>query len=309
MMVFTEGCFSCVKESSVNNEKKLSRKYKVFLDISDLLKMVNLHIFFKFQRVTFVFRLMTRLHKFSLKNFCLTYAIIGFCLIITSEASAEGWQKQPAKINLTKDTIPVRPAKTDSMAVDSLRILDTIPGSRVDTFSVKMSKDTLDAPINYEAVDSAVLLVKDKIFLLYGQTKTTYKDVVLTAPRVEMNQKTNIVTAFNERDSLGHVIARAHFKQGEEGFQSDTIRFNFKSQKGLTQNTFTKQDEFFVNAAVFKKVDGNTTFAKRVIMTTCEYDEPHFGFVSNKGKFIANKIVVTRLIHTDFNRIPITIYI
>src|SRR5687768_14727954 len=99
---------------------------------------------------------MTRLHKFSLKNFCFTYVIIGFCLIITGEASAEGLQQQPARINLIKDTIPVRPAKTDSLAVDSLRILDTIPGTRVDTFSLKMSKDTLDAPINYEAVDSAV---------------------------------------------------------------------------------------------------------------------------------------------------------
>jgi LPS-assembly protein len=243
---------------------------------------------------------MTRLHKFSLKNFCFTSVIIGFCLIITGKAKAEGFQLRPGKITTTLDTIPVRPINSDSIAVDSVRMIDTIPGTRVDTFSVKMSKDTLDAPIEYEAADSAVLLVKDKIFLLYGQTKTTYNDVVLTAPRVEMNQATNIVTAYNERDSLGNVVARARFQQGEEGFQSDTIRFNFKTQKGLTQNTFTKQDDFFVNASVFKKIDANTTFAKRVIMTTCEFDEPHFGFVSSKGKFITNKIAVTGPIHPEF---------
>lgn len=251
---------------------------------------------------------MTRLHKFSLKTFCFTPVIIGFCLIITGKAGAAGFQEKPSRVITRNDTIPLKPAGPDSLTGGALRVPDTIPGTRVDTFSLKMSKDTLDAPVNYEAADSAVLLVKDKKFLLYGQTKTTYKDVTLTAPRVEMNQATNIVTAFNERDSLGNVVFRAHLQQGTEGFQSDTIQFNFKSQKGITRNTFTKQDEFFVNAATFKKINATTTFAKRVIMTTCDFDEPHFGFVSNKGKFIANKIAVTGPIHPEFEGVPIPIY-
>ncbi|HYK54892.1 MAG TPA: hypothetical protein VEV15_00305, partial [Flavisolibacter sp.] len=79
---------------------------------------------------------------------------------------------------------------TDTAAgiTDTLRVTDTIPPrQQVDTFSLKLSKDTLDAPINYEAEDSAVLLVKENKFLLYGNTKTTYKDITLTAPKVEMD--------------------------------------------------------------------------------------------------------------------------
>ncbi|MBA2745776.1 MAG: LPS-assembly protein LptD [Flavisolibacter sp.] len=255
---------------------------------------------------------MNRLHKFNLKIFCFPLVSLAFCLIITGSASAKGFQTTVITSPLTKDTVPLknlpRPISADSAASDSI-IIDSVPRIRTDTFSLKMSKDTLDAPINYEATDSAVLLVKQKIFILYGQTKTTYKDVVLTAPRVEMNQATNIVTAFNAKDSLGRVVARAHFQQGEENFQSDTIQFNFKTQKGLTKNTFTRQDEFFVNAALFKKVNATTTFARRVIMTTCDFDEPHFGFVSSKGKFIANKIAVTGPIHPEFEGVPVPIYL
>ena len=38
---------------------------------------------------------------------------------------------------------------------------------KVDTFSLKISKDSLDAPLKYAAEDSAVILIQDKKILLY----------------------------------------------------------------------------------------------------------------------------------------------
>jgi hypothetical protein len=37
---------------------------------------------------------------------------------------------------------------------------------------------------------AAVILAKEKKIILYGKTKTTYKDVTLTAPKVELDQQT-----------------------------------------------------------------------------------------------------------------------
>jgi lipopolysaccharide assembly outer membrane protein LptD (OstA) len=62
-----------------------------------------------------------------------------------------------------------------------------------------------------------------------------YKDVDLTAPKMELDQQTQILTAFKSVDSTGELIDRAHFSQGDTKFQSDTIRYNFKTQKGLTK--------------------------------------------------------------------------
>ncbi|MGZ3840413.1 MAG: putative LPS assembly protein LptD, partial [Flavisolibacter sp.] len=208
-----------------------------------------------------------------------------------------------------RHTVPDTTRGIDS--TDSVRLRDSLPPTpKVDTFSLKLSKDTLDAPINYEAEDSAVLLVKEKKFLLYGKTKTTYKDVTLTAPKVEMDQQTSIVTAYNSRDSMGRVATRAKFQQGtDQNFESDTITYNFKTQRGLTKNTYTKQQDMWVQANLIKKVNANTTFARHVIMTTCDYDDPHFGFVSSRGKFINNKVAITGPIHPEFEGIPIPIYL
>lgn len=258
---------------------------------------------------------MTELHKISLIKFCFALMPTAFCMLLTLKGEARYTHKCEIYSTLTTDTIP--PTKKDTLRGNiipdsSSRATDTLPPTttRVDNFVFKYSKDTLDAPVNYEALDSGVLLVKEKKFLLYGTTKTTYKDVIMTAPSVELDQETNILTAVNARDSMGNIIARAKFEQGTEGFQSDTIRYNFKTQKGLTKNTFTKpQGELFVQASLIKKVNANTTFAKRVIMTTCDYDDPHFGFVASKGKFITNKVAITGPVHPEFEGVPIPVYL
>jgi LPS-assembly protein len=185
----------------------------------------------------------------------------------------------------------------------------TKPNQKIDTFAFKVSKDSLDAPVSYEAEDSAVVMIKEKKILLYGKTKTVYKDITLTAPEVELDQQTQILTAYNSLDSLGEIVERAHFKQGESEFQSDTIRFNFKTQKGLTKNTFTSAGGAFIQAALAKKINPSTMYAKNGVMTTCDYDDPHFGFHYNKIKIINNKLAVSGPIHPEFEGVPIPIYL
>jgi lipopolysaccharide assembly outer membrane protein LptD (OstA) len=277
---------------------------------------------------------MTKLYKFSLKKICYSLIAIAFSIAITRNSEARNISSAEIYSTLTTDTIP-RQKKQLPIArpqTDSLRVNDTIPNNdtltrfadtsgrdtsllrdtliqAVDTFHLKLSKDTLDAPVEYEASDSGVLLVKEKKFLLYGKTKTTYKDITLTAPKVVLDQQTNILTAYGARDSVGNVIARAQFQQGTEGFQADSIRYNFKTKRGLTMNTFTKQQDLFVNAPFIKKVNDSIAFAKRVTITTCDLDEPHFGFVSNKAEFVTNKVAVTGPIHPEFEGVPLPIYL
>lgn len=185
----------------------------------------------------------------------------------------------------------------------------TIFAEKIDTFSLKISKDTLEAPLKYEAQDSAVILIAQKKVLLYGKTKTEYQDITLTAPQVEVDQATQIVTAVNAKDSSGAVIETAHFKSGESEFTSDTIRYNFKSQVGLTKNTYSQQGEFLVIGEVAKKVNENTTFIKRARFTTCLLDEPHFDFVTPKMKVINQKLAVSGPAHLEFEGVPVPIYL
>jgi LPS-assembly protein len=248
---------------------------------------------------------MTGLPKNRLKSFFLSLVILTLNIAITSTAEARHINTPEIYSTLTSDTIPKK--RNDSTALqtnDSLSKGDsTVP--KTDTFSLRISKDTLDAPVDYEAEDSAVLLVKQKKFILYGKTKVTHKDIVLTSPKVEMDQQTNLITAYGEKDSLGNVITRAVFTQGDQTFQSEFIQYNFKSGRGLTQNTITQQDELYIHGEKIKRANANTVFIADGKLTTCNLDEPHFHFKADRVKVIHNKLAVTGYVQLAFEDVPL----
>ena len=198
-----------------------------------------------------------------------------------------------------RDTTPVK------------KIIDTtITIAKEDTFNIKFSKDTLDGPIKYDAEDSMVYDVAGKKIRLYGkQTKTVYKNNELTAPLIELDQETGNILASIKRDSAGKLIALPTFKQEDFTSQSDSIKFNLKSGKGLTKSTYTQQGEMYVYGEVIKKVSPEVFFVKRGRITTCDLDTPHFAFVSNRFKFISKKLAITGPIHPEFEGVPIPIYL
>jgi LPS-assembly protein len=196
----------------------------------------------------------------------------------------------------------------DTLRKDSINIIPDSNNNRIDTFDLVLSKDTLDAPVEYEAEDSVVVLVQEKKVRLYGKSKINYKDIVLTAPQMEIDQQTQILTAVNKLDSAGNLLARAHFTQGETNFQSDTIRYNFKTQKGLTKNTHTIMNEIHVQGDNVKRI-GNIIYSRKGVLSTCMYDDPHFGFRYDKIKMVTNKVAITGPIHPEFEGVPIPIYL
>ncbi len=259
---------------------------------------------------------MKQLYKFRPNIFFQGILTVVLLCTLTCKAEAKHIHAPDFRSPLTVQQDTTKPIlRTDSSKLrisgdtTQLLVLDTLPKTRTDTFSLKISKDSLDAPLKYAAEDSAVVLIKDKKIILYGKTKTEYKDIVLTAPKVEVDQSTQIVTAVNSKDSTGEIMEVAHFKSGESEFTSDTIKYNFKTQIGLTKNTFTSQGELQVHGDEVKKVNENTTFIRKARFTTCNLDDPHFAFVTPRMKVINKKLAISGPAHPEFEGVPVPIYL
>jgi hypothetical protein len=80
-----------------------------------------------------------------------------------------------------------------------------------------------------------------------------------------------------------------------------------KSGKGLTKNTNFQQGEIFINATAMKKVSKDDAFAWRARFTTCNLDEPHFAFRTNKMKIVTDKIGVSGPTFPEFEGVPFPI--
>ncbi|MEO5562447.1 MAG: putative LPS assembly protein LptD, partial [Chitinophagaceae bacterium] len=259
---------------------------------------------------------MNQLLKFTLKYLFIriTAAVIFFT--VTWKAGAQRVIRPEIDSILTKRTDTIKPrvtTPTDRVVFISSDTTivpgDTTKPQRIDTFSLKLSKDTLSAPVVYYARDSAVIMLQTKKIYLYGQTKTEYEDISLTAPKVEINQATQIMTAYNGKDSTGTVTDEAKFSQGEQAFTSDTIRYNFKTQRGLTINTITETGEMFVHGRVVKKVSKDVTYVKDGLFTTCNLDEPHFAFKTSRLKVVNKKLAISGPTHPEFEGVPLPVYL
>ncbi len=223
----------------------------------------------------------------------------------------------PEKIVPTSDTIPIY--KTDSLLnkndslfrkTDSLSLGDSsLHGKKADTLKYKLAKNALEAPISYTAEDSMVIDVPDKTVTLYGKKVTTdYRDNHITGPVISFDESTGDIISYLKRDSTGKVIAFPTMKQSDFSSQFDSVRFNLKSGKGITKSTYTQQGEMYVYGQVIKKVSPDVFYALRGRFTTCNLDTPHFAFISNKIKFITNKVAISGPVHPEFEGVPIPIY-
>ncbi len=235
--------------------------------------------------------------KFSLKYLLFLILSSGILLILTFPKAAEASTKSIAFQQLKVDTTLPKSIKDTSKQV------------KVDTMQIKISKDSINAPVDYKAEDSMVLDIDTKKIFLYGKTEVKFEDVVLNAPKIEFDQQTQYVLAKMGRDSAGLVTGMAKLKQGETVTVSDSLSFNFKSQKGLTYSSFFQQDEFFNYAEKVKKIDQETFFAARGRFTTCNLDTPHFAFRFAKAKFMNKKLVVTGPVHPEFEDVPVPLYL
>jgi LPS-assembly protein len=218
-------------------------------------------------------------------------------------------------ITIKGDTIPVTvkdsiTGKDTSInkTTDSLTANDS-SGKVITIDTLNFSKDSINTPIEYSAEDSGVLIIKSKQFMLYGKAKAKNGDIALDANTIIYDQATQVITAYGGTDtSLGALNQPKLIQDGAESV-SDTIAFNIKSQRGLTKNTFLKQDELFVHAERFKKITADAGFGYRTTFTTCNLDTPHFGFKAKKIKIINNKIAVSGPAYPEFEGVPMPVAI
>jgi LPS-assembly protein len=217
--------------------------------------------------------------------------------------------KPVQRISGKTDTVPFR--KRDTTA---FRTNDTIPGkdtliNKKDTFNVKVSQDSLDAPVAYKASDSMVLMVPEKKIILFSKGNIKHKDMDLSADSIEIDQAAQVVTATYRKDTAGNIVGRPVMVQSDSKMSSDVIKYNTKTQKGITENTITAQGEMYVQGEKVKKINEKDFYAYRAQFTTCNLDTPHFAFRAHKMKMVSQKLAISGPIHPEFEGVPVPIYI
>lgn len=157
---------------------------------------------------------------------------------------------------------------------------------KADTVSTKSS---IDSPVEYSATDSLVYDAVSGSVFLYGDAKVHYQKMDLGAERIVMNMDSSLVRAVGVTDTLGTTTGTPVYKQGNEEYESETMKFNFKTKQGYITDVRTEQGEGFLQSAEAKRTDDGMFYVQNAKYTTCDAEHPHFYVKLTRGKIHPGK--------------------
>ncbi len=195
----------------------------------------------------------------------------------------------PDREMIVRDTL-IMPADTQQVAADTAA-----------------SGDVIDAPIKYVATDSLVMDMDEKKAYLYGDAQVDYKDITLQAEYIEIDFQKNEVFAKGLPDSTGTVQGKPQFSQGNEQFESETIRYNFRSRKGYIRGVVTEQEGGFLHSSVTKRQENGAFDIKGAKYTTCDAPHPHYYVALTKAEVIPGKEIISGPAYMVIGDVPIPV--
>lgn len=148
---------------------------------------------------------------------------------------------------------------------------------------VKQESSQLTDVLNYTAKDSMILDMENNKSFLYNEAHIDYGEISLDACFIEFDLKTKIVIARYCLDSNNNKIGIPVIKDGETATKSDSLKYNFETQKGITYHVKLKEGESYIHGEKVKKQTNGDIHIKNALYTTCDLDHPHFYFKLSKA--------------------------
>lgn len=202
-------------------------------------------------------------------------------------------------IDLPFDSIPADSIPTDSILTDSMPLrrrmlerepLDTARGS---LSKIRYDKMDINDVVHFSAKDSLVLIGQDNAYL-YGGSSVDYSQFKVNAEEIRLEMDSSTVYAAGVMDSTGKLIGNPVFKDNGGEYESKTMKYNFKTERGFITDVITEQQEGYLTGGRAKKMEDGSFFVEDGRYTTCDdHEHPHFYFQLTRAKVRPKKDVVT----------------
>ena len=177
--------------------------------------------------------------------------------------------------------------------IEEFGVTDSIDNDRSGLTRIKRDKVDLENSVSFTAKDS-VVLVGNKLAFLYGNSEVEYGSFKLNADEIKMVMDSTTVYANGRVDSVGELQGKPVFQDGGDTYESKTMSYNFKNQRGFITDIITEQGEGYLTGGRSKKMADGSFFAEDAMYTTCdEHEHPHFYIKLTRGKMRPGKDVVS----------------
>jgi hypothetical protein len=207
--------------------------------------------------------------------------------------------------------IPVgaqEPTKTiqdslDIVADSLIQVADTVVTDTLPPGEKK--RNVLEAPVKYASVDSFIISMGEQKTYLFKEASVDYQNISLKANYIEFDLGSNTVLAGGTLDSTGQLAGKPVFIQGADQYDSDTIRYNFETHKGIIKQIITKQGDGYLHSTLTKRLADGEIHIRKGKYTTCDDPHPHFYIQLSKAIAIPQEKIVSGPAYMVMEDIPL----
>lgn len=231
--------------------------------------------------------------------------LIILCLSIFIPLIISAQEISSDSLSQLKNQIPSQPKE----------INDSLPNLSIKQDSIIIKKDKKTKSINlvdkveYTADDSIRMNWLEQKAYLFHNAEVNYDGINLKAEYIELDFKNNTVFAIGLPDSSNKIVGSPIFKDGDDEFQTTSIRYNFDTRVGIVNDVTKHEGDLYIWLSKGKKMSDDITYVKSGHFTTCSAEHPHYRIRYKKGKIIPNDKIVTGPIYMEIEDIPIPLII
>ncbi|MCP4566383.1 MAG: hypothetical protein GY841_02250 [FCB group bacterium] len=206
---------------------------------------------------------------------------------------------------------------------DSLSLADTTDFASVPD-SIMVVDDTLMAGIDSTMVNDSLpstvpedsihyqgeyleFFVANRVIRISGNSVVRQEAVILHADTIDYNIRQRVVLAQARADSIGDstVIRPLSLKDGSEEIFGSRLVFNVDTKRGLVEDATTQYERAYYTGEDIYKEEEKIFYVDDGTLSSCNLDEPHFHFQSQRMKLIHNEKAVARPVILYIETLPV----
>ena len=161
------------------------------------------------------------------------------------------------------------------------------------TFSARAQSSPSVDKITFRSNHQGEYSVDANLVILRDQAVVTMEGMELRADNIIIDYKRHLLTAFGRQTELGETIGKPIFLQGDRKFGADTVKYDYKSQKGWAFMGNTTEKNGYIHGDQIKMQEDSTYFLGSMSFTTCNHEHPHFAIVTKKARLDVGRRIVT----------------
>jgi len=176
-----------------------------------------------------------------------------------------------------------------------------------DTVSGRQDRQAINSPVKYHSSDSIIYALGEQKVYLHNGSSVEYGDIKLNANYIEFDMTDETVFAKGVEDSSGILQGKPVFTEGSDKFESLTLKYDFRTKKGLIKEIFTEQEGGYLHSKITKRQPNEDICIKQGKYTTCDAEHPHFYLALTKAKSIPNDKIVSGPAYLVIEDVPLPI--